>query len=185
MNAYDYHGAERRGASLRREFEALEGLGLEPVEVDLRRYFGAGPEKVREVLAGFDGVYFRGGSVFVLRRALRLSGADEVLKELLADDAIVYAGYSAAACVLGPTLRGIEGEVDDPAFVPDGYPEGPALWDGLGILPFCVAPHYRSDHPETLEIEQTVQYLIDHHLPFVALRDGQAIVVEGDDWTVV
>ena len=41
------------------------------------------------------------------------------------------------------------------------------------------------NHPESAAIEQVVQYFIDHHILFKALRDGEAIVVNGDQEKVV
>jgi dipeptidase E len=182
LNADDYKNPADRDASLQRELTELRGLGLDPTEIDLRDYF-ARESELRPLLTGFDLVYLRGGNVFILRRALRQSGADRILADLLAQDAVVYAGYSAGPCVLGPTLRGIEGSEDDPGTVPDGYDEA-VIWDGLGLLPFAFAPHYR---PETAVGGATpvVDYYIDHHIPFVALRDGQALVVDGDRTAVV
>ena len=56
--------------------------------------------------------WLRGGNTFMLRYALYRCGADAMLRELLAADALVYAGYSAGACVLSPSLRRLE-LVDD------------------------------------------------------------------------
>jgi dipeptidase E len=156
LNADDYKGIEDRAASLQREIDELNGSGLEPVEVDLRRYFGKTSE-LRATLAGFDLVYVRGGNAFVLRRAFHQSGADEIMRQLLENDAIVYAGYSAGPCILGPTLRGIEESADDPTIIPDGY-QSPVVWEGLRVLPYAIAPHYRSDHPETAAIDKLVTY---------------------------
>jgi dipeptidase E len=180
MNAADYKPPAERAESLQRELDELRGAGLDPVDVDLRRYFGRA-EALREALDGFDGLYLRGGNVYILRRALRQSGADALIEGLLARDALVYAGYSAGPCMLGPTLCGIESEEDDPAFVPDGY-ETPVIWDGLGLLPYAVLPHYDPAHPE---IQATLAYYIDNHVPFVALRDGEALMVEGEALRVV
>lgn len=52
VNADDYKTPEERAASLQHEIEELEGLGLEPIEIDLRTYFGKADE-VREALAPF------------------------------------------------------------------------------------------------------------------------------------
>jgi len=119
LNADDYKAAAEREASLRREVEELRRVGLEPEEVGLRDYF-RNSAVLREALAGFDTVSVRGGNVFILRRALRQSGADELIKELLASDAVVYAGYSAGPCMPGPTLRGIGGFEDGPGVVASG-----------------------------------------------------------------
>ncbi len=185
LNAYDYKNETDRASSLEREMSELKGIGLEPTEVDLRKFFGKQPGELRAELQKYDIVYIRGGSGFVLRRAYFHSGADEVFKELLKDDVIVYAGYSAGPCMLGPTLKGIEGAVDLPDFIPNGYPDDPTIWDCLGILPYVIAPHYKSDHPETEEIDKTIEYYITNHMPFIALRDGEAIVVNDDKQYIV
>jgi dipeptidase E len=173
-NAVDgYEDSSRRA---QREHDDLRRLGLDSEELDLRRYFGR-TEALAQRLAELDLLWVRGGNAFVLRRALRLSGADELLVESLAADALVYAGYSAGPAVLAPTLRGLH-LVDDPQEAPDGY-DPAVMWDGLAVLPYSFVPHYRSEHPESAAVEESVAYLIEHHLPFVALRDGEALVRDG------
>ena len=176
-NALDMAEKNRRVASASEEIVRLKSIGLKPVEVDLRKYFGR-PDELREALFGFDLIWARGGNTFVLRRAFRASGLDDILKELLAKDAIVYGGYSAGVCVLAPTLRGDE-LVDDANAIVDGY-EDEVIWEGLGIVPYSIAPHYRSDHPESTAIEKTVEYYKANDMPFKALHDGEAIVIDGE-----
>ncbi|HSX35813.1 MAG TPA: Type 1 glutamine amidotransferase-like domain-containing protein [Patescibacteria group bacterium] len=162
----------------------LKGIGLNPIELDLRQYFGKAAELKAE-LTKYDLMYIRGGSGFVLRRAYHHSGADKVIKELLSSDALVYAGYSAGPFMLCPSLEGIDGRVDLPDFIPEGYPDGPTIWQCLSILPYAIAPHYKSDHPETKEIDRTIEYYIANHIPFIALHDGEAIVVDAKGQRVV
>jgi dipeptidase E len=176
LNAMDFVSPEDRAADLERETERLKSIGLEPTEVDLRQFFGK-PTGLKEMLAEFDLIWVRGGNAFVLRRAFRQSGADAAITELLAEDAVVYGGYSAGVDILQPHLHGIE-LVDPPDAIPDGYDKN-IIWDCLGILPYCVAPHYKSDHPESADVDKTVAYYIENHIPFVALRDGEVIVVNG------
>ena len=162
--------------------DRLKTIGLDPSEVDLRQYFGKTNE-LKKTLLAYDLVWVRGGNVFVLRRAFKQSGADTVIKELLETDSIAYGGYSAGVDILQPHLHGIE-LVDPPDVVPEGYdPE--IIWECLGLLPYCVAPHYKSDHPESADVDKTVSYYIENHVPFVALRDGQAIVINGSNQTFV
>jgi dipeptidase E len=80
-------------------------------------------------------------------------------------------------------LRGIEGGEDDPNYVPRGYPSE-VVWDGLGVLPFAIAPHYGAEAGGGGSTPMS-DYYIEHHLPFVALRDGQALVLDGDQSEVV
>ncbi len=181
-NAIDALAGDERKESIAQEMERLRSIGLEPAEIDLRDYF-ARTEALRATLLKFDLIWVRGGNTFVLRRAFRQTGADVLIKELLLQDAFVYGGYSAGIDILTPSLHGVE-FVDDPNTVPDGYdPE--IVWDCLGILPYAVAPHYRSNHPESAATEESVQYLIDHHILFKALRDGEAIVRDGDAERIV
>lgn len=178
LNAKDASSEESRATSLAEEMESMRALGLEPTELDLRRFYGSS-DLLRDFLAAQDLIWVRGGNAFVLRHAMWMSGADRILVDLLNDDQIVYGGFSAAVVVLAPSMRGLE-LVDG---VPDGYEEH--LWDGLGLLPYTVAPHYRSDHPESSAIENLVQHFIDQSVLFKALRDGEAIVVDGARHEVV
>lgn len=182
FNAQDWKSDEDRKTDLDQETERLQSIGLQPEEVDLRQYFGKS-EVLKELLAGFDLVWVRGGNVFVLRRAFKQSGADKIITELVNEDEVVYGGYSAGVDIMQPHLHGIE-LVDDPNVVPKGY-EPQIIWDCLGLIPYCVAPHYKSDHPESADVDKTVAYYIDNHIPFLALRDGEAIVIEGDNQTIV
>lgn len=175
-NADDYKGPQERAESVQRELDDLRDIGLDPEELDLRSYFSSSDDFAADI-AEFDLIWVRGGSAFILRRALRQSNADEVLRERVTSDSVVYGGYSAGAAMVTPSLRHFEG-VDDPELVPPGY-RPDVIWDCLGILPYVVLPHYRSDHPESPAIEEVKEVLIDSHIPFIALRDGEAIVIRG------
>ncbi len=182
FNAVDFKSAADRAADYAAEAERLKSIGLEPTEIDLRHYFDK-PNELKQTLLGFDLVWVRGGNVFVLRRAFKQSGADAVIKELLESDAIAYGGYSAGIDILQPHLHGIE-LVDPPDVIPEGY-DAEIIWECLGLLSYCVAPHYKSDHPESADVDKTVSYYIENHIPFMALRDGEAIVIDGDKQSVV
>ncbi len=177
FNAQDWKSDEDRKIDLDQETERLQCIGLQPKEVDLRRYFGK-PDDLNELLASFDLIWVRGGNVFVLRRAFKQSGADKIITELVNEDKAVYGGYSAGVAIMQPHLHGIE-LIDDPNVVPKSY-EPQVIWDCLGLIPYCVAPHYKSDHPESADVDKAVAYYIDNHIPFIALHDGEVIVIEGD-----
>lgn len=171
-NAVDEATEIVRKLGVERELNDLHSLGLNAEELDLRDYFGQ-KEELKKHLNQYGLVWIRGGNTFVLRRAMDESGFDEALKGKMTDKDFVYAGYSAAICVLAPTLKGVE-LVDDPHIVPVGYkPE--IIWDGLGFLNYSIAPHYRSDHPESPAVEKQVEYFIQHKMLFKALHDGEAI----------
>ncbi len=112
----------------------------------------------------FDCIWVRGSNVFLLRRAFYQSGFDEILKELLEKDQIACGGYSAGVCILAPALKGLE-LVDEPYDVPAGYNKE-VIWSGHSILPYSVAPHYKSDQPDSADVDRCVEYFKEHNMPF-------------------
>jgi dipeptidase E len=182
-NAMDDAPPEVRRAGVELELAALADLGVSAAELDLRGYFGR-KQHLRQDLAGAAMAWLRGGNTFMLRYALYRSGADDLFRELLAADALVYAGYSAGACVLSPSLRGLE-LVDDADAVTRAY-GSPPLWDGLALLGEAFVPHYRSPgHPETAAIERVVTRYRTERVAYRALRDGQALLVSGPEIKIV
>lgn len=151
----------------------LRALGLETEELDLRRFFGA-PDALGAKLREFDLVWVMGGNAFVLRRAMKQSGFDDLITGMLERDEIVYGGFSAGAVVAAPTLRGIE-LIDDPDEVPAGY-EAEVVWDGLGLIDYSIVPHFRSPHPESAAAERAVRHMMGRGMRYRALRDGEVIV---------
>lgn len=174
-NAVDFLEGETRDKTTDEELKRLQDIGLEPEELDLRQYFGK-TEDLRKKMEEYDLLWARGGNCFILRRAFKQSGADVIIPELLQQDKLVYGGYSAGIDMIGLGLRGAE-LVDDPEIVPEGY-DKEVVWDGLGLLPYTFAPHYKSDHPESADIDKSIEYMIDHHIPFIALHDGDALVLD-------
>ena len=132
VNALD-HRAAARAQWLESQAAKLRALGFTVQELDLRQFFGA-RDRLSEALQRFDAVWVNGGNAFILRRAMRQSGCDLLLADLLERDRLVYAGFSAAAVIASSTLRALD-RVSDPAEVPPGY-DPAVVWDGLGFLPF-------------------------------------------------
>lgn len=180
MNAQDNVLPERRLERLQEEVDNLTHLGLKPEELDLRAYFGK-TDELRNRIEQYDYFWVRGGNVFLLRRAYEQSGFDGLLVELLKDDKAAYGGFSAGVCVLAPSLRGIE-LVDPKDDVSHGY--NPAVvWSGLGVLDYAIAPHYKSEHPESADIDNYVEYCQENNMPYKTLRDGEAIIINGEEIT--
>jgi dipeptidase E len=182
-NALDDAPPEVRRAGVELELAALADLGFDAAELDLRDYFGQQP-RLRHDLAGVGLAWLRGGNVFMLRYALYRGGADTAFRELLAADALVYAGYSAGPCVLSPSLRGLE-LVDDADAVTRAY-GSPPVWDGLALLDRAFVPHYRSPgHPETAAIERVVARYRAEGIAYRTLHDGQVLLVSGSTTVIV
>ncbi len=175
-NALDFsNDAERRKQGEQSDIEQLKPFGLDVELLDLRDYFGKKTELEKKI-AEFGVIWVRGGNCFVLRQAMKLSGLDNILKDLLKKEDILYGGYSAGVCVLAPTLKGME-LVDDPNVKPyDSQKE--TIWDGVGILDYTILPHYKSDHPESGKVDEAIEYMTKNKIPFKTLRDGEVIIIE-------
>jgi dipeptidase E len=181
MNAGDLD-SEYRKVSLEKQISSLEALGFKSEEIDLRKYFGKSDD-LKKRLSGFGAIWIRGGNVFVLQRAVEQSGFNKVIVEMLKNDQIVYAGYSAGAIITTPTLHGIE-LIDNPSEIPEGYKKD-FSWEGMSLVSYSIAPHYQSDHPESKAIEKLVQYFEDKKMPYKKLRDGEVVVVEGEKERII
>ena len=181
VNALD-NRPKPRAVWLSKQTDKLVGLGFTVVELDLRDYFESSSE-LGTLLRDIDVVWVNGGNAFILRRAMRQSGFDMLIKSALARDEIVYAGFSAGTVIASDSLRGLD-ITDDPDDVPSGYaPE--VVWEGLGLVPFAIAVHFKSDHPESAATDREVAFYQTNSIPFRTLRDGEALVVNGDRQEVV
>lgn len=169
-NAMDPFGdGEGRTSRLIRHKESLEELGFSAEVLDLRNYFDE-EEKLRNKLKEFNGCYVLGGNCFTLISAMKRSGFD---KYLLEDNDILYIGFSAGICVLGPTLKGIHLS-DEPDIL--NYTEKP-IYEGLKIVEEAFVPHYDSpEHPESKLMENVKQFLIRNNTKYMTLRDGDVII---------
>ena len=185
-NSIDFEDPEVRVEKVAAEITWLTELGLHAEELDLRDFDGPGEDlrersgdHLRARLTQYDGVWVRGGNVFVLRVAMSRSGADKILPDLIRSYTLVYAGYSAGPCVLAPSLRGLE-LCDDVTAV-----DGEVIWEGLGVLDQAIVPHLNSPgHPETELLEKTRAFYERTGVPHLPMRDGQALVIDGTTRTL-
>jgi dipeptidase E len=181
MNALDnFPGEREKWYAVQRE--SLEALGFTADELDLRKYFGA-PTGLARALDDKGLLWINGGNSFLLRRAMSRSGFDSIVPQLLAADRLVYAGFSAGVCCATPSLRGIE-FLDEPRDIADGYSPEP-IWDGLGLVDYHVAVHYRPGDPNVEPIQRTVRYYREHNMPYIGLRDGEVLIAESGSTDLV
>ncbi|WP_307816189.1 Type 1 glutamine amidotransferase-like domain-containing protein [Hoyosella rhizosphaerae] len=181
-NAADAWPPAARKWAVQSEIRSLSQLGYRATEIDLRLFERAEPgaraTRLAEALMSHDLLWVRGGNTFVLRSQLARSGADTEIRRAVIDGNLAYGGYSAGACIASPALDGLElcDDVDEVAMVGDGK----LMWDGLGLVPFRIVPHFRSPGHENPErIEQLAARYAQEDVPFRALSDDDAIVVDG------
>ena len=106
---------------------------------------------------------------------MKQSDFDMLIKASVACDEIVYAGFSAATVIAFNSLKGLE-LTDDTADVPPGYdPE--IVWEGIGFVPFAIAVHFKSDHPESESVDREIAFYEATGIPYRRLRDGEVLII--------
>jgi dipeptidase E len=171
VNALDGYG-HSRDRDLGREIRTLEVFGYSCEEVDLRGYF-TNRDELPERLAELDLVWTMGGNAFVLARAMTQSGFTGAVKAQLGRQEFVYGDYSAGACVAGPDLQGID-LIDDPTVLPEGYaPHTEPTC--LGLLPYRIVPHWRSEHRDAEGADRAAAWLAERGLSYRCLSDGEVV----------
>ncbi len=167
---------ERKNSREAENMKALEMLGLKVELVDLRDYFYK-KEELEKKIKDLGAIFVSGGNTFILRQAMKLSGLDEILKEIKNTDVdFLYSGYSAGGCVLAPSFENYS-VVDDPNDMP--YKElQETIWEGLGLVDFAFMPHYKSDHEESGDIDKEIALCEENNIAYKAIRDGEVIIID-------
>src|ERR1700683_1687427 len=127
MNALD-NFPEQRALWLDEQISALRDLGFSAIELDLRLHFRRAHD-LRSLVGDLNAVWINGGTSFILPRAMEQGGFDLIIKDALARDTLVYAGFSAGAVICYRSMHGLE-LIDDANDAPTGYdPE--IVWQGV------------------------------------------------------
>jgi dipeptidase E len=174
-NALDFRPRddETTVRSLQNKVERLDDLGLDAEVIDLRDYFDDN-DGLKQILWSMGAVFVLGGNVFVLRQAMFLSGLDTFLTSQATNPDFLYSGYSAAGCVLAPSLEPYK-VVGDPTIMPYAQFHH-VIWEGLNLVDFAFMPHWRSDHPESKAIERGIEYCEERGIKYAAIEDGRVLV---------
>lgn len=130
------------------------------------------PDEVAEALDRVDALYVRGGNTFLLREAMRISGADKLIVERV-KAGMPYIGLSAGSIVAGPSI--------EPAVPMDDWEEAPNLpsYRGLGLIDLVIIPHADGQLPPyPPELIQSVLTTYGDRYNLQPLEDDQAYVVD-------
>jgi len=110
-------------------------------------------------------LHVEGGNTFYLLRAIKASGFDKIIRELLGRG-IVYVGTSAGASIAGPTI-------EMSSHIPPGTP--PEELIALNLVPLVIKAHYTPDKAEEFK---SLMNKIKHPVKF--LTNGQGLLVQDD-----
>lgn len=164
---------EIKTIGIQNDAKELEDLGFEVILLDLRKFFGK-KEELQNYLREIHAFYVVGGNAFVLRKAMKLSGFDELLLEYVNNPKYLYAGYSAGICCLCKDMRAVA-VMDEPLSDPYNSNLAP-IYNGIGFIDEVLIPHFESDHSETELASMAVKFCQENDIPYCTLRDGDVII---------
>jgi dipeptidase E len=149
----------------RRQFFKAENYHYTELDLD-----GKNAGDLLAVLKDAEIIYVEGGNSFYLLKAVRESGFDTILPELL-DAGVIYMGGSAGSYIACPTIEMAKWKHQnkyDHYNVEDLH--------ALALVPFLVSVHYKDEYRELL-----TEKIAECSLPVRVLTDKQAILVQGND----
>lgn len=149
---------------------ARKGYGFEEIDIE-----GKNEDELRRLLDGKNVIFVEGGNTFYLLKAVRESGFDKVIKELIVKG-VIYIGSSAGSYIICPTIEMATwrkpGEEKDNFGVND--------LTAMNLVPFLVKAHYQPEMKDFLK-----EKIYQSQYQTKVLMDGQAILVEGDNYKLV
>ena len=159
------------------DIECFKNLGF---QIDICDINGISIDKLLPRFLWADVLYFEGGSTQWLRNAIKTSGLEKHLKELLKTR--VWIGASAGSCVLCPTLCNSCQDLFD-----ENVENLPI--DGLNLVDFQFIPHLNSEFFPKINKENIIAASKDLQdidgKKVYALDNDSAIFIDNDNIKVI
>lgn len=132
--------------------------------------------RLKRIISEAECVCVSGGNTFYLLQELRRKGLGEMLSRRIREG-MPYIGESAGAIITAPDIAYAQ--------IIDGRAAAPELTDysGLNVFDHYVLPHLGED-PFKETTEETVRTYGDH-IRLAPINNSEAILVDGDEWTVL
>ncbi|MBD3280785.1 hypothetical protein GF389_04650 [Candidatus Dojkabacteria bacterium] len=144
--------------------EKMDELGWDYTEIDIA---GKTEEELTRIFSEYDIVLVEGGNTFYLLKAIRESGFEKVIKELI-DQGLVYIGSSAGSYVACPSIIMAKWTNANEKFDECGITD----YTAMNLVPFLILAHMNDEREKLLTEKKK-----ETDLPVKALTDNQAVVV--------
>ncbi len=150
---------------LDRHKNEMKKLGWDFEEIDIE---GKTQNEFRKLFSDKDAIHVEGGNTFYLLKAIKKTGFDKILRELIDKD-VVYVGTSAGSYVMCPTIEMATWKTDvRPRYGLDDL-------TGLNYVPFLIFAHYDSKYDDILS-----SAINNTRYPVRILTDNQAILIHDE-----
>ena len=183
-NARDYADPEEKAEVVKRKLTMMKDAGFDAIELDLCEYFSKDPSELSKYVSDYNPglICATGGSVFLLGTALAISGMDDIIRQLLEKDKIVYAGYSAGAMVASKDIENYERDDLQVESIQEYYGT-PAITDGLGLITEYIIPH-ADQKRYSKETKFYKEHLGKLGVETIVLNDQDVYIVNGNHKTI-
>lgn len=149
--------------------KALAKLGLIVEQLDIST---TKPIEIQNKIEACDYVFVEGGNTFFLLQEMRRSGADKMILEHIQKNKI-YIGASAGSIIMSKNIEYAK-HMDDP----DCALELNGDYSSLGVVSFCVVPHY-TNAPFKKAADRIVKEYSDY-VSLYPISNNQVVVVDED-----
>jgi len=156
---------EKNTSYLEKERQIMKKIGLKVKEIDIE---GKNENQLRKILSNKDIIYVQGGNAFYLLKHARISGFDEVVKELI-NRGVIYIGVSAGSYIACPTIEMATWKHQD------RNRAGLKNLTALNLVPFLVTVHYEPKYRDILKKE-----IAKSKYPVKILTDDQALLIKNN-----
>lgn len=153
-----------------KELLRKENYDFEELDIE-----GKTEDELRMVLKNKNAIFVEGGNTFYLLKAVRQSGFDRVIKELI-ESGVVYIGASAGSYIACPTIE--VSTWKNPGEEKERF--GVTDLTAMNLVPFLIKAHYNTKQTGLLK-EKISQTKYQTKI----LQDGQALLVEDDQYRLV
>ncbi|NTV22479.1 MAG: type 1 glutamine amidotransferase-like domain-containing protein [Candidatus Yonathbacteria bacterium] len=155
---------------------AFEKFGCIVHEADLRTLDS---DALRKLLDSSDIIHFCGGSVVYLMSLIRERGVEEIIKEYVLSDKIMYSGTSAGSMIASKNLELCKYDTEEEPFVSNMKD-----WSGFAFVHVYILPHAGSpDFSETNK--EIVGHVPKHPQAVIVLFDHQAVWYAEEKFEIV
>jgi len=148
---------------MQKHMQKMDELNFSYTEIDIA---GMNENELRKSLEGYDIVFVEGGNAYYLLKAVRDSGFEEIIKELISQG-VVYIGSSAGSYIACPSI--IMATFKERGFDRVGITD----FTGLNLVPFLIKAHYVPEMKKRLEDDFN-----DLKYPLRVINDDQALLIQ-------
>jgi len=155
---------------VQKDRQIMQNACFKVTDIDIE---GKKSDELKEILVNFDIIYVQGGNTFYLLKAVKESGFDLIVKDLI-NQGIIYIGVSAGSVICGPTIETTNWKNVDKNIV------NLKKLNALSLVPFNLFVHYEPKLSETVKNESSKS-----DFPTRVLTDDQAILFKDGEIKLV